>query len=87
MDVLGIDVTAAEAGAAYPGGSGGRWPPTWPATRATTPRSPWPVLLEARATARAEKMWAVADGVRNGLADLGFVIEDTPQGARVMFEG
>ena len=27
------------------------------------------------------------DGVRNGLADLGFVIEDTPQGARVMFEG
>ena len=32
-------------------------------------------------------LWAVADGVRNGLADLGFVIEDTPQGARVTFEG
>lgn len=44
-------------------------------------------LLEARAAARKEKRWAVADGVRNGLADLGFTIEDTPQGARVTYEG
>ena len=44
-------------------------------------------VLEARATARKEKNWAVADGVRNGPADLGCVIEDTPQGARVTFEG
>ncbi len=44
-------------------------------------------LLEARATARKEKNWAVADGVRDGLAALGFTIEDTPQGARVSFEG
>ncbi|MBQ3387241.1 MAG: cysteine--tRNA ligase, partial [Eggerthellaceae bacterium] len=40
-------------------------------------------LLEARAAARKAKNWAVADGVRNGLTALGFVIEDTPQGARI----
>ncbi|MBR2790369.1 MAG: cysteine--tRNA ligase, partial [Eggerthellaceae bacterium] len=40
-------------------------------------------LLAARAAARKAKNWAVADGVRNGLAALGFVIEDTPQGSRV----
>lgn len=44
-------------------------------------------LLDARATARANKDWAVADAVRDGLVGLGFVIEDTPQGARVTFEG
>jgi cysteinyl-tRNA synthetase len=40
-------------------------------------------LLAARARARVEKDWALADSVRDGLADLGFSIEDTPQGARV----
>ena len=44
-------------------------------------------LLEARALARKEKNWGLADGVRDGLAGLGFVIEDTPQGARVTYEG
>ncbi len=44
-------------------------------------------LLDARAAARSEKRWDGADGVRNGLAELGFIIEDTPQGARVSFEG
>ena len=44
-------------------------------------------LLEARAKARADKDWGVADGVRDGLASLGFIIEDTPQGARVTYEG
>ncbi len=43
------------------------------------------VLLDARAQARKEKNWAVADAVRDGLAGLGFTIEDTPQGARVTF--
>ncbi|ACV22961.1 cysteine--tRNA ligase [Slackia heliotrinireducens] len=43
-------------------------------------------LLAARAQARKEKNWAVADGVRNGLNDLGFVIEDTPQGAKVSYK-
>lgn len=40
-------------------------------------------LLDARAVARAAKDWARADAVRDRLAALGFVIEDTPQGARV----
>ncbi len=44
-------------------------------------------LLEARAQARAGKDWGLADGVRDGLVGLGFVIEDTPQGARVTYEG
>lgn len=44
-------------------------------------------LLEARAFARKEKNWGLADGVRDGLVGLGFVIEDTPQGARVTYEG
>ncbi|MCI8452614.1 MAG: cysteine--tRNA ligase [Eggerthellaceae bacterium] len=44
-------------------------------------------LLEARARARKEKDWAVADGVRDGLTALGFSIEDTPQGARVTYAG
>lgn len=44
-------------------------------------------LLAARAEARSAKDWNRADAVRDGLADLGFAIEDTPQGARVTFEG
>ena len=42
-------------------------------------------LLDARAAARKEKDWAVADAVRDGLTGLGFAIEDTPQGARVNY--
>jgi len=42
-------------------------------------------LLAARAAARTERNWAAADAVRDGLSDLGFTIEDTPQGARVSF--
>jgi len=42
-------------------------------------------LLSARATARASKDWGTADAVRDGLSGLGFTIEDTPQGARVIF--
>lgn len=44
-------------------------------------------LLAARADARASKDWVRADAVRDGLCGLGFVIEDTPQGARVSYEG
>lgn len=44
-------------------------------------------LLDARAAARKEKNWAVADAVRDGLSALGFAIEDTAQGARVTFNG
>ncbi|MDO4290111.1 MAG: cysteine--tRNA ligase [Eggerthellaceae bacterium] len=90
MGVLGIDVTAAEAagedGAAYPdavltlaaevAGFAG-----------TDKQAAVDALLEARAAARKEKNWAVADAVRDGLAELGFTVEDTPQGARVTYEG
>lgn len=41
-------------------------------------------LLAARTEARAAKNWAKADAVRNGLAQIGFAIEDTPQGQRVV---
>ncbi|MFR1166899.1 MAG: DALR domain-containing protein [Adlercreutzia equolifaciens] len=67
MDVLGIDVAAAEVGRPIPW-KWWRWRPIWPATTATTgDRRGAPP--GDRATARAEKNWAVADGVRNGLAD------------------
>jgi cysteinyl-tRNA synthetase len=42
-------------------------------------------LLSARAVARTERNWALADAVREGLALLGFVIEDTPAGSRVVY--
>ncbi len=42
-------------------------------------------LLAARAEARAAKDWTTADAVRDGLAELGFTIEDTPNGARVSY--
>jgi cysteinyl-tRNA synthetase len=42
-------------------------------------------LLAARAAARASKDYARADAVRDGLAGYGFQIEDTPQGARVIY--
>ena len=53
--------------------------------RGTDPRAAAEALLEARAQARAEKNWALADAVRDGLAALGFTIEDTPNGARVSY--
>lgn len=40
-------------------------------------------LLDARAAARKEKNFALADQVRDAFTGLGFIIEDTPQGARV----
>ena len=43
-------------------------------------------LLQARAEARAQKNWALADNVRGGLQELGFTIEDTAQGARVSYK-
>jgi len=39
-------------------------------------------LIEARRTAREERDWARADSVRNGLVDLGVMVEDTPDGVR-----
>jgi cysteinyl-tRNA synthetase len=44
-------------------------------------------LLDARAAARKERNFAVADAIRDGLKALGLVIEDTPQGARISMAG
>ena len=44
-------------------------------------------LLDARAAARANKDWGLADAVRDRMAELGFTIMDTPQGARVEYAG
>ncbi|MCL2492377.1 MAG: cysteine--tRNA ligase, partial [Coriobacteriia bacterium] len=42
------------------------------------------VLLEERQQARAEKNWARADQIRDEIDALGYSIEDTAQGARVV---
>ena len=40
-------------------------------------------LLEQRQAARKAKNWAESDRIRNELATLGWVIQDTPQGAKL----
>ncbi|MDX6744991.1 cysteine--tRNA ligase [Actinocorallia sp. A-T 12471] len=40
------------------------------------------VVLGQRQAARARKDWAAADAIRDGLAEAGIVVEDTPQGPR-----
>jgi len=40
-------------------------------------------LLEARTLARKEKRWGDADSIRTQITDLGYEIEDTPQGPKV----
>ena len=40
-------------------------------------------LLEARATARAEKNWAESDRIRDALAELGWTVKDTPEGPKL----
>lgn len=44
------------------------------------------VLLDCRTEARGNKNWALADQVRDGMKELGLIIEDTPQGPRVSVE-
>ncbi len=44
------------------------------------------VLLDCRTEARSNKNWALADQVRDGMKELGLIIEDTPQGPRVSVE-
>ncbi len=86
LGVLGIGLGEGEESAAYPeevvslaaevAGYGG-----------ADPQEAVEALIEARGLARSEKDWAKADAVRDGLIALGFVIEDTPQGAKVTYEG
>lgn len=40
------------------------------------------LLMEIRAKARQKKDWEMSDLIRDKLKEIGFVIEDTPQGAR-----
>jgi cyanophycinase-like exopeptidase len=41
------------------------------------------LLVQARAQAREDKQWGLSDLLRDGLAALGFAVEDTPDGQRV----
>ncbi len=45
-------------------------------------REPWRRSIEARQAARQAKDWALSDAIRDGLADIGIVIEDTADGVR-----
>ncbi len=90
MGVFGVDVAADEAA----GSEGSDYPVEVVALAAEVagfagadPAEAVEALLAARTEARAAKDWGRADAVRDGLAGLGFVIEDTPQGARVSYEG
>ncbi|OPY57273.1 MAG: Cysteine--tRNA ligase [Pelotomaculum sp. PtaU1.Bin035] len=40
------------------------------------------LIIEVRQEARKKKDWAVADRIRDGIKDLGIILEDTPQGVR-----
>ena len=41
-------------------------------------------ILNARAEARANKNFELADKIRDTLAEAGYTIEDTPQGSRIV---
>ena len=86
MGVFGVELDDAGVGSCYPaevvdlaselaayGGS--------------SPDEAVQALLDARAEARANKDWGLADAVRDRMAALGFTIMDTPQGARVEYDG
>ena len=40
------------------------------------------VILSVRKACREQKQWALADCIRDRLAEIGITIEDSPQGAR-----
>lgn len=84
LGVLGIDV-AARARSAYPAAvvDLARDLAGYDGTDAD---SAVDALLAARAAARTEKNWSAADAVRDGLGGLGFVVEDTPAGARIVYD-
>jgi len=43
-------------------------------------------LVEERSRCRESKQWQRADEIRSRLAELGIVLEDTPQGAKIIWE-
>ena len=86
LNVLGLPIQAADDTSNYPAET-----VTLAAELAgyegSDPAEAASALLDARAAARKAKDFATADKVRDGLTSLGFTIEDTPQGARVAFNG
>jgi len=71
-DILGV-VMEEETGAAISGEK---------SADAATVAQLLDIIVDIRQQARARKDWATADIVRDRLGEIGFVIEDSPQGAR-----
>ena len=86
LGVLGIEVETSSASTEYP-------PDVLPIARdlagyaGTDVKAAVDALLATRAVARTERNWALADAVRDSLGLLGFAIEDTSAGARVVYRG
>lgn len=83
MAVLGIEISAGQKQVGYPAEMCAL------AAKLTgyegnDPQEAVDCLLECRTRARQEKQWELADKVRDGMKEYGFVIEDTPQGPRVV---
>ncbi len=55
--------------------------------RGASPEAAGQALIEARAAARRAKDWAAADAIRDRIAALGLVVEDTPSGSRIVAKG
>ncbi|MDO8986913.1 MAG: cysteine--tRNA ligase, partial [Coriobacteriia bacterium] len=43
-------------------------------------------LCKARDVSRSERNWAVADAIRNRMNDIGFLVEDKPDGTHISYE-
>jgi cysteinyl-tRNA synthetase len=41
-------------------------------------------LLDDRSAARARKDWAASDSIRQKIADLGWLVQDTPEGQKII---
>jgi cysteinyl-tRNA synthetase len=86
LSVLGVTLQAGAGAARYPAEVVGL-AAQLAGYSGSDPAEAVEALLAARAAARSERNWGAADIVRDGLGRLGFVVEDTPAGARVVFEG
>ena len=90
MDVFGIDLLAAIEGEAAGSSCPAEVVPIAADLAGYTgadPQAAIEALVEARAAARAEKNWGVADAIRDRLGEIGVTIKDTPQGAQVEYAG
>ena len=85
MDVFGVMLEAGEADCEYPQ-EVCDFAAELGVFEGSDPVAAVDALLQARADARKNRDFQLADKVRDGLTGMGFIIEDTPQGARVTFE-